>query len=181
MTEEWVDVGRPSYIGESREKRYKQWDEKLGQGKWRLVWKVGQEYVDFLGACSYYEDGYFQFLFKHRDVLDRLVREASEVYDDQLSNIGSGLDYLIQETDRTHVQDIAIRRCLQRMGLSFQGTEHIRIRQEKGTHPLSITLSPGRVPFHRPDLILYPEQIGWWVPGSIESFYQSNRLLQRKY
>jgi hypothetical protein len=41
-------------------------------------------------------------------------------------------------------------------------------------------LSPGRVPFHRPDLIEKPELNGWWEKSSVESFYQSNRLLQKR-
>ncbi len=92
--------------------------------------------------------------------------------------MNSGLDYTKQETKRTHIQDIAIRRSLIRLGKWFEGSELIRIRQEKGNHPLSMTLSPGRVPFHSPLLIIDPEIKGWWDSGTVESFYQSNRYLQ---
>ncbi len=175
---EWINVERPPYLGKRREEKFKQWDDQFGQGNWRLAWKVGEISVDLLGACALYEDGYFQFLLNNPEILQQLINEASEVYDDQLSNINSGFDYLKQETDRTHLQDIAIRRSLIRMGLWFKGQQLIRIRQEQGTHPLSITLSPGRVPFHRPDLIEQPELLRWWHPHTIESFYQSNRYLQ---
>jgi len=30
------------------------------------------------------------------------------------------------------------------------------------------------------ELIKKPELTGWWKPGSIESFYQSNKILQVK-
>ncbi|MCL5784337.1 MAG: hypothetical protein M1142_03215 [Patescibacteria group bacterium] len=177
---EWKNVERPQYLGAKREQRFKEWDEQFGSGNWRLSWKVGETYVDLLGACTLYEDGYFNFLLQNQNVLQQLINDASEVYDDQLSNIGSGFNYLAQETDRTHLQDIALRRSLVRMGLWFKGSEPIRIRQELGTHPLSITLSPGRIPFHRPDLIEQPELQRWWHPHTIESFYQSNRYLQAR-
>jgi len=66
------------------------------------------------------------------------------------------------------------------MGLWFKGKELIQIRQEKGTHSLSMILSPGRVLFHKPELIKKPEITGWWHPGTVESFYQSNRFLQAR-
>ena len=43
---------------------------------------------------------------------------------------------------------------------------------------LSWSKSPGRVPFHMPGVLLDPELEGWWQPGSVESFYQSNKVLQ---
>ena len=87
------------------------------------------------------------------------------------------MDYCAQV--HIDIQDIAIRRCVLRRGVWFRGDKLIRIRQEKGDHQLSIILSPGRVPFHRADLIVKPEIEGWWEPGTIEAFYQSNRMLQK--
>lgn len=178
--EEWITIERPRYLGGRRDEKYREWEERYGKGNWRLVWKVGETFVDLLGVCALYEDAYFEFLRNNPEILNRLIAEASNVYDDEPSNILSGFDYTKQETIRTHIQDIAIRRALIRMGCWFQGKAPIRIRQEKGTHPLSITLSPGRVPFHRPDLIEKPELERWWYPGTVESFYQSNRFLQVK-
>lgn len=175
---EWKSVERTQYLGSKREQRFKEWDDRFSPGNWRLSWRIGETHFDFLGACALYEDGYFNFLLQSQEVLQQLVTDASEVYDDQISNINSGFDYLKQETNRTHLQDIAIRRSLVRMGLWFKGSEPIRIRQELGHHPLSMTLSPGKVPFHRPDLIVQPELQGWWNPQTVESFYQSNRYLQ---
>jgi hypothetical protein len=109
-----------------------------------------------------------------------LIREASEVYDTDLSNINSGFDYTAQEGPRTHIQDIAIRRVVRDEGLAFRGPAPVRIRQELGTHPLSMTLSPGRVPFHRPELIIQPQLTGWWHPDTVEAFWQSNKILMVK-
>jgi len=176
--EEWVTIERPHYLGKHRDEVFHEWDEKYGKGNWRLVWKVGETLVDFLGACALYEDAYFEFLRSHPEILNQLISEASNVYDDEPSNVESRFDYTKQETRLTHVQDIAIRRSLIRLGTWFHGKKLIRVRQEKGTHPLSVTLSPGRVPFHRKDLIMQPEILIWWHAGTVESFYQSNRLLQ---
>ena len=177
---EWIKVGRPGYFGKYRDKRFQEWNEEYGEGNWRLVWKVGEIFVDFLGVCALYEDAYYEFLRSHPEILEHLIADGINVYDDEVSNVKSGFDYLKQETQRTHIQNIAIRRALIRMGLWFKGKELIRIRQEKGTHPLSITLSPGRVPFHKPELIQREEIKGWWNTETVESFYQSNRYLQIK-
>lgn len=175
-----MKIGRPGYIGKYRERRHKEWNEEYGKENWRLVWEVGETFVGFLGVCTLYEDAYYKFLQDNPDILEQLTTEAVNVYDDEPSNIESGFDYLKQETPRTHIQDIAIRRVLIRMGLCFQGKKLIRIRQEKGMHPLSVILSPGKVPFHRSNLIREPEIKGWWDSGTVESFYQSNRFLQAK-
>lgn len=177
---EWQTIERPGYLGKHRNEKFEEWNKEYGQDNWRLVWRAGESLVDFLGVCALYEDAYFEFLKKKRDVLAMLLSEASNVYDDEVSNINSGFDYQKQETPRTHIQDIAIRRSLIRMGLWFRGNKLVRIRQEKGDHALSMILSPGRVPFHLPDLIVQPEIEGWWDKESIESFYQSNRILQAK-
>jgi len=176
----WKTIERPGYLGKHRDERIKEWDEKYGKGSWRMVWKINNVLFGFLGVCALYEDAYFEFLKNNPEIVSQLINEASNVYDDDPINVSSGFDYKKQQTKGTHIQDIAIRRCLVRMCLWFRGEKLIRIRQEKGDHPLSITLSPGRVPFHRPELIVGPEIKGWWYPQTVESFYQSNRILQVK-
>ena len=176
--EQWITVERPGYLGKRRDEKYGEWGGKYGQDNWRLAWQWSEQDLDFLGACMIYEDAYFNFLKSHPEILARLVTEAREVYDDEPSNIGSRFGYLVQETKRTHIQDIAIRRCVVRFGTWFQGKELIRIRQEKGNHELSMILSPGRVPFHMPEKILQPQLNDWWNPDTVESWYQSNKVLQ---
>ncbi|MBY0372716.1 MAG: hypothetical protein K2Q23_01900, partial [Bryobacteraceae bacterium] len=153
----------------------------FGPENWRLVWKVGEAVTDFVGVCALYEDAYFNFMRTHPSIVERLIHEACDVYDDDESNVDSQFDYSKQETERTHIQDIAVRRCLLRMGRWFKGERLVQIRGSQGNSLLSELLSPGRVPFHRKDLICTPEKKGfWWKPGSVESFYQSNRVLQIK-
>lgn len=176
---EWTEIARPGYLGKHRDEKFKAWDDHYGKGKWRFMWKVEDLWVDFAAACMLYEDAYLVFLDDHSEIVEQLVNEASDVYDDEPSNVASGFDYAKQETKRTHVQDIAIRRCLLRIGKWFKGNKLIRIRQEKGDHPLSMILSPGKVPFHRPEIIVQPEIHPKWADSSsVESFYQSNRYLQ---
>ena len=178
--DEWTTVERPGPFGRDRDKKYKEYDEKYGPSNWRLVWEVGETAFGREGVVMLYEDAYYFFLQRNTAVLKQLITEAKDVYDDAPSNVQSGLDYNKQETDRTHLQDISIRRVLIRLGKKFRGSELIQIRDTQGKHPLSMTLSPGRVPFHMPDLIKQPEGKGWWEPGTVESFYQSNRVLQVK-
>jgi hypothetical protein len=118
------------------------------------------------------------FLQQHSEIVEELTMVASDVYDDNMSNVASGFNYLKQETNRTHIQDIAIRKVISKLGKTFRGNQLIQIRQEVGNHPLSVTLSPGRVPFHQQRRIRLPWLTGWWKPGSVECWYQSNKILQ---
>jgi len=177
----WQTVGRPGYFGNLRDAKYVGWDKQYGKENWRIVWKVLDMELDFLGACVLYEAAYLNYLVNAPSVVASLIVEAKDIYDDEESNVNSGLDYTKQETLSTHVQDITIRRCLVNLGVWFKGSKLIRIRQEQGQHPLSMVLSPGRVPFHIPEFIHQPEiSDRWWQKGSVESFYQSNKFLQVK-
>lgn len=176
----WKTIKRPGYSGKHRDKLYKQYNKLYGKNNWRIAWVVNKKIFTREEIILLYEDVYYNFLKKHSKVLQQLVKEARDVYDDSPSNINSKLDYTKQETGRTHYQDIVIRRCVVRLGLKFRGKKLIQIRDYKGKYPLSLKLSPGRISFHMPELIKKPELTGWWQPGSIESFYQSNKVLQVK-
>ncbi|OGF72904.1 hypothetical protein A3E06_00030 [Candidatus Giovannonibacteria bacterium RIFCSPHIGHO2_12_FULL_44_42] len=180
MAGKWESIGRPGYLGKHRDNKHFLWNQLYGEGNWRLAWNVGERFVDKAGAYVLYEEAYFQFFAKNMNYAYWLVKDAGEIYDDEVSNVDSGFDYGKQETTRTHLQDIAIRRCLLRLGMWFEGTELVRIRQEEGTNPLSVILSPGRVPFHKPELIVCLETVSWWYKGTIESWYQNNKYLQAK-
>lgn len=177
---EWVTIKRPGPSGSKRDEIFKKWNEEFGEGNWRIAWEVAGIFADFLGECALYEDAYFNFLLRHEGVRDTLINDACDVYDDAPSNVGSRFDYYAQETTRTHIQDIAIRRCLLRMGLWFKGESLIQIRGSQGEHLLSGILTPGKVLFHMPAIIKKPELAGWWDPGSVESQYQSCKVLQIK-
>jgi nicotinate-nucleotide adenylyltransferase len=73
------------------------------------------------------------------------------------------------------LQDIAVRIALKSLKRKFEGDRLIQIR---GNRSEGSFLSPGVVPFHKPEAIEQPELQGWWGPGTVESFWQSNKVLQ---
>lgn len=175
----WETVERPGYFGKHRDQKFAEYNRRYGVDNWRLVWQVGESEVGLDGAVLLYEDAYFAFLQSNPQMVDELTRLACDVYDDAPSNVESALDYSRQETDLTHLQDVSIRRCLVRLGRRFRGSELVRIRYTKSTHPIGLLLSPGQVPFHRPELIVEPQlEADWWERNSVEAFYQSNKCLQ---
>lgn len=178
---QWETVQiQPGFFGRHRNERYAEFDREFGLGRWRIAWRAGEVAAEFVGAMALYEDAYFAHFCSRPCLVSELVQSAEEVYDDAPSNVMSGYDYARQETVRTHLQDIAIRRCVLRLGLSFKGSNLIQIRGRwaaEPVHPLGL-LSPGSVPFHRPDLIHSPRLEGWWEAGSIEDWYQSNKVVQ---
>lgn len=179
----WATVIRqPGYFGKHREARHAEFDQKYGAGQWRIAWEIAgytdSQALNFAGLCQLYEESYMMLFRQQPEVLAELVGAACNVYDDDPSNVASGFDYHAQETGRTHVQDIAIRCSVLRLGEHFRGTELLRIRDRLGDHPLSMTLSPGRVPFVYSERITTPHLTGWWLEGSVEDFYQSNKVVQ---
>jgi hypothetical protein len=180
----WNTVLRqPGYFGKHREARYAEFDTQYGKGNWRIAWEIpgytDSKALDFLGMCVLYEESYYVLLRDNSAILRQLVTDASDVYDDAPSNMASCFDYTVQETGRTHVQDISIRRVVLRLGETFRGAEPLQIRHKKAPHPLSVILSPGDVPFVRPELITSPQvEVWWWKKDSTEAFYQSNKVVQ---
>lgn len=179
--DKWKTVKRPGYSGKHRDALHAKYGKQYGRDDWRTVWIIQDTIFSREEILLLYEDAYYHFLKNRPKILHQLVKEVKDVYDDASSNVNSGIDYTRQETNRTHYQDIAIRRCVLRFGFKFQGRKLIQIRDIKGKHPLSLILSPGRIPFHMPELIEKPELTGWWQAGSIESFYQSNKVLQVRF
>lgn len=186
---EWhpIDNNSTGYVGKRRNDEWAKRDARYGKDKWKIAWLVGGKLLEYEEVCQFYEDAYFEYFKKRPEVLDHLLDVASDVYDDDPSNVDSGTDYAKRGEVRTHIQDIAIRRCVQRFGRSFRGRSLIQIRDRIGSHPLSLTLSPGQVPFHKPELISTPDNLKeihrdmWWLPGSVEDFYQrAKRLCIRK-
>lgn len=182
---EWIlfDNTSPGYVGKRRNELWADRDVRFGKGNWRSIWLAGGDYLEYADACALYEDAYFEYFKKRPELLDYLLEIASNVYDDDPSNVESGLDYSKRGALRTHIQDIAIRNCVQRFGRRFRGDQLIQIRDRIGKHPLSLALSPGQVPFHEPALISEPDNLqeirnnAWWLPLSVEDFYQLDKRL----
>ena len=181
--EKWKPLERPGPFGSKRDDKFKELDEQYGKGNWKIAYKVGNEFLDFVEACKIYEDAYYKFLVDNPGIAKMLIEEASNVFDDEETNVDSGFDYSLQETKRTHIQDIAIRNALKRMRVWFEGNALIRIRHVAGNHPLSLLLSPGAVPFHRPELIepsIESDKKPWYMENSVEDWYQRAKYIMIK-
>ena len=184
---EWKTIERPGHIGDKRYATHYDWNRKYGEGKWKLAWQWGNSVIEESEALQLYEDGYYEFLRSRKDILDWLVSTASDVYDDNESNVNSKFDYKIQETLGNHLQDIAVRRSVMRLGREFKGNHLMQIRGKKSEGGI---LVPYMVPFHLPQMIIpgelinYAGQGSWWLhyglKNSIEEFYQQNKILQVK-
>lgn len=176
----------PGYFGAKRDQKVAEYDNDFGSGNWAFAWLLGDELrsqtVNYEMACELYELSYYHYLNDNPEILHELVLAAGNVYDDAPSNVQSGFDYNHQETNRTHIQDIAIRNAVYKLGRCFEGRELVQIRGKEG-HSLSKVLSPGVVPYHNPIMISTPSNLDelyskrWWKEGSVEDFYQRNKRI----
>ena len=177
MPDSWRSETRPGYFGRRRDEIIAGLNARWGQGNWRLVWVAGGLAMEFADACKqFYEEAYFLWLQDHPEAV-RFITSYSEVYDNAISNIASGLDYLQQEAYSTHIQDIAIRNSLRRLGVWFR-REHKTPLQIRGTGA-GAQYNPGHIPFHLPELITKPSLRPQWAQeNSVEDFWQSNKHVQ---
>ena len=174
---EYVIAEHPGYFGKRREQRHAEFDQKYGNGCWAIAREVRGRIISDSASLMLYEDGYYHYLSQNRGVLEWLVKTASDVYDNSTTNVNSGLDYSIQENKGNHLQDIAIRRAVIRLGESFRGDHLVKVREPESE---GYRLQPGQVPFHLPEIIRNPRQEGWWNRDSIEDFWQSNKVIAIK-
>lgn len=172
----WRTISRPGQSGGKKKQLKEMYDNTYGPENWRIMWQWGDDIIDNILAYQIYEDGYYHDSLKREEVWKELISTASDVYDIEERDIESGLDYLVQQGKATHLQDIAIRRVLFRRGWKFEGTELIQIRSH--SQYWGKQLSPGKISFHRPELIIKPSLKSWWDENSIEDWYQSNKVMQ---
>ncbi|MDO8804893.1 MAG: hypothetical protein Q7R35_10705 [Elusimicrobiota bacterium] len=171
---EWETISRIGYAGQLKNKI----NAFIPFGDdWRKAHRFGKVSLSREEALEHYEEAYYQYFKADRDILVWLTETASDVYDTSQSNIIAGKDYSMQETKATHLQDIAIRNAVRRLGVAFKGKRNLKVR---GKDSPGYRLNPGNVPFHLPDMILKPARKGWWKPGTIEDFWQSNKVLEVK-
>lgn len=180
MSDTWVTVERPGYLGKKRDEVRAGWDAQHGAGRWRIAYSWLGGVIDRPMAIQLYEDAYCEFFRRNPDTFSWLATVASDVYDTAPSNAGQ-LDYDNQETPNNHIHDVAIRRSFLRLGKKFGGDRLVHVRWV-GTEGFPV--NPGVVPFHLPQHIDqhplkdYGGKGIWWWPGTVEDFYQRNKLLQ---
>jgi len=174
----WVNVERPGYFGRRRDQKVAGFDARYGPGNWRIAHVVQGATYDFVDACKlFYEESYFRHLAEHPEDVD-FICQFGECIDNAPSNIGSGIDYARQEAYSCHIQDIAIRNVLKRLGRKFEATrEEILVIRSPDSN--GYRFGPGNIPFYDPSLITLPEICpGWARSKSVEAFWQSNKTLQ---
>jgi hypothetical protein len=182
----WEIVGRPGYFGRKRDEKIAQLDKTYGKGRWRLVWVQFVEHfagsgtgtwsnLEFFAACrNCYEESYFQYLLKRPDLVD-LACQYTECFDNATTNVESGLDYMKQEAFSTHIQDIALRNVLRRLGRWFEG-KNGKLLQIRSKDSEGYVFGPGNIPFLNPGAIIKPSMVPSWAQeGSVEDFWQSNK------
>src|SRR5205823_4350410 len=149
---------------------------KYGVGNWAVAYKLGDKVIPVGQALAIYEEGYYQFLKARPELVDHICREARDVYDYDQGNVVSGTDYNHQEGPRTHLQDISVRRVLQRLGRKFEGTKLLQIRDEDSE---LFVLHPGHIPLPDPSVVIEPRVFSpdWIVKGTVEDFWQNNKFL----
>ena len=173
---EWNRLGRPGAVGSRKDEVTANYNQFYGPDNWRFAWDINGTSTDLHGALILYENAYFEYFNKHPQELRWIADNFENVYDNNLSNVASGLDYSKQEFGGNHFQDITVRRALVREGLWFKGEGLLEIRM-KG---VGKTWSPSEIPFHKPEWIPQPEIPGWWKSSSVESWYQSAKYLEVK-
>ena len=171
---QYYAVDRPGYFGDKREDIFKKYDAHYGKDNWKIGWIWNGEVIPFDLVCGLYEISYYEDSKNKEDLWKQLMSGASDVYDDNESNVNSKYNYLLQETNATHIQDIAIRRVARLRGFTFCGEKLMQVR---GTsNDIGKYFTPNRVPFYMPEAIIDPIK-GWWNNGSVEEMYQSAKVV----
>lgn len=168
-------ISRPGFVGRRARKAGQDLDRKYGKDGWRIAYLYRGDVITRERALDLYAAAYHVHLRDNPDVLEWLLSTACDVYDIAPSDVESGTDFTIQKSRAVHLQDIAVRIAVRRLGREFAGEELLQIR---GKRSRGARLGPGVVPFHDPDAIEQPELDGWWGPQSVEAFWQSNKVLQ---
>jgi hypothetical protein len=181
MPELWRNEQRPGFFGRRRDEIIAGLNARWGPGNWRLRWIVttpdDEQSFDFPEACKHlYEESYFRWLRDHPEAVE-FITSYAEVYDNAVTNIQSGLDYERQEAYSTHIQDIAIRNALHRLGEKFKRLHPVPL-QIRGVGE-GAKYNPGHIPFFDPSLITQPSlRPSWCEPGMVEDLWQSNKWVQ---
>lgn len=104
-----IAIARMGQIGRAKDKFIAGMNRLFGEGNWTIGYSYGNSMISRDSALQLYEDSYVKFFQENREVLNKLVKEASDVYDTYKTEVSSGTDWYNQTERSTHLQDIAIR------------------------------------------------------------------------
>lgn len=178
----WVTEARPGYLGKKKDGMYKFWDEKYGEGNWRIANQASNReiftYEDIIFRV--YVPGYELYFKNHTDEAQYIVENYSYGYDKDFIDKPKAFDiYALYEKKGfvNQFHHVAFNVALTRgLGYDFRGARPLQVREEKE----GFLWSPGRIPCTIPQMITSPHIEGWWGYDSVEDFYQSTKVLQVK-
>jgi hypothetical protein len=187
---EWKTEGHPGYLGKKKDEMYVKWNEKYGEGNWRLTNEAANgeifSYEDIIWKI--YVPGYVNhFLRKPADAV-HITDNFSYAYDKDLCSREEAFDIYALYNKEGHANQfhhVALNIALEYyLDFPFKGDRPLQVREGKpGTpdseQPEGFCWSPGRILCVKYDLIPVSPQ-GWWMKGSIEDFYQSSKVLQAR-
>ncbi|OGF27244.1 hypothetical protein A2331_03685 [Candidatus Falkowbacteria bacterium RIFOXYB2_FULL_34_18] len=182
-----IDNNSTGYMGKKRNEEWAKRNALYGVGNWQMGWLVEGNLLEYFEICEMYGEAYYAYFMLRPELMDHLVEVASDVYNYSPEDIQAGEDFSHRGDLVTHITDTVIRRCVNRFGRKFKGNKLLQIRDRIGPHPLSLALSPGQVPFNDQKILSFPDNLeelhkdAWWLPGSVEDFYQrAKRLCLKK-
>lgn len=177
----WKTIETPGWFGEAKKERLTGYDNKYGEGNWRIRHILGPRLLDFDEAVRLYEMCYeLHFLSPHtRFLWTELFKVASDIWTELESDVDSSMDYQKQLAPAPHYEDIAIRIIMKRYNKVFKGTRLVRVRADSQDN-VGVALSSIHIPFIFPNSIEYFPGVHWWNrhPGSLEHFWHANKVLQ---
>lgn len=174
-------IDRPGYFGKRRREIEAGYTARFGPGGWQECWQVRGRIYSFAEAVTLYDEAYYQHICDSDSAMKETLLDwictFRECFDHDPTNIDAGVTHDPAAVPR-HLQDVSVRRALVRLGRWFDpaGKELLHIR---GPETNGHALMPGNVPFHRPGWILVdggPTK-DWMKPGSVEHFWQKNKII----
>lgn len=140
--------------GKNRDKFLDKVNRQAGKGNWFWAFRCKDKLYSWEFGMQMYEDAYWNFLRNDISCIKELISKHN-VYVNDRHDIDSLFNYKHQKKISDHYCDIAIRRCLVRMGVWFQGSEIFGLRDTK--------FIDSKIPFHLPHLVEGPEKtaIAW--------------------
>jgi hypothetical protein len=140
----------PFGIEREREKFIQSVNRRVGKGNWYWCFRANDKLYSHELGMQLYEDAYWVHLRKKIDLLKKAMQHY-DVYVIDRHDLEAGLSYKKQvHPYYEHYADIAVRRCLRRYGIWFNGKDLLHLRGSG--------LDDVEVPFHLPYLINSPDK-----------------------
>lgn len=188
LQSQWINKGQPGFLGKTKEQQYAHWDKEFGKNNWRICWVLPNgEILGFDQMFQLYVESYTKYFREHWNEAIELTKNHSFTYDKTLitPDLAFNPYALVNKPGiPNQFHHVALNLALiQNLGLKFQGENPLQVRdgkpnQPKEEWPLGWKWGPGRIPLHDLSLMPNTQLKGWWDKNSIESLYQTTKILQ---